>query len=192
MIPSLLLSLVLSPTDLPALQPGMAAKAAASALEKAGFGPVRSVRASEPQGLGTGLLRSHLLATLNALSSAPKQDGAFDPRAFTEFQLASRQGQSWVLAFGPSKSGPSVLRYALLELAVPIDKSEDRTGEPSLRRLHPLKDALLGLSSAGVTLAPKLRDRYGNTFRWHGAKGAAIADVWYLPEADRLRVLLAY
>jgi hypothetical protein len=185
------LLLLLSAAEVPALQPGMGKEAALTALTRGGFGKVQRVLASEPQGLATGLVRSHLLETLNRSSSAPKQDGALDVRAFSEFQFASRGAETCVLAFGPTRaSGPPSLRYALLEIAVPIDTADDRPGAPSLRRLHPLKDALATL--AGFQLVPKLRDRYGNVFWWHGAKSGVTADVWYLPEADRLRVLLRY
>jgi hypothetical protein len=190
---SLALILLAAPDPVvPLLAPGTSAKAAKAVLAKAGL-KAATLRATDPQALNAGLIRTHLLAALNSLSETPKLEGALDAHAFSSFEIASREGASYVLAFGPSRSGgPETLRFLLVELAVPIDRSEDRPGAPSLRRLHPLRDALAALASAGLSLGAKDHDRYGNTFRWHGAKGAAVADAWYLPEADQLRVLLAY
>lgn len=208
MIAALLLTALLAPTAAPdgadallsSLSPALTAAEARRTLTSLGARELHFRRASEPQALADGLVRSRLLETINRLGLAPTRsakdaalgDPGLDRAAFEEVATFVLGGRSWTLTFGRPRGGrrdgsAAVLRFALVRVPAPIDGPPSAPG-----RLHPLRDALEALKRSGLALRVQTRDPWGNVTGWTGAgPRGGTAYALHQPEEDELRVLLA-
>jgi len=165
---------------------GMSEKSLSKTLSQRGVSFERW-RATDPRGLTRGLVDTGLLAMWNRFDETPKDEsGQLRSGAFSTFFVTKDAARRHVFVVS-DKTGVTAV---LMSVDVPVDTSADRGGVlPSApERLMPLKSELRALSQA--KLAPALEDGYHNSFAWRGALSGGRVAVLYVPEDDRLLVML--
>lgn len=165
---------------------GMSEKSLAKTLSQKGLSFERW-RSTDPRGLTLGLVDTGVLAMWNRFGETPTdKSGQLRSGAFSTFFVTKDEGRRHVFVVG-DKTG---LTAVLMSVDVSVDPSADRGGAlPSApERLMPLETELRALARAKLSSA--LEDRYHNSFAWRGVLPGGRVAVLYVPEDDRLLVML--